>query len=50
MTEGGLTDPPPFLYNEKVNKWKCGRVVYGTCLENKQRESVRGFKSYHFRW
>lgn len=24
-------------------------LVYGTCLENKQPERVRGFKSYYFR-
>jgi hypothetical protein len=29
--------------------WKCGRVVEGTCLENKHGESHRGFESYHFR-
>lgn len=29
--------------------WRNGRVVEGTCLENKQGESSRGFKSYFLR-
>ena len=29
--------------------WRNGRVVEGTCLENKQGESPRGFKSYFLR-
>ena len=50
MPTGGLTRPPDLLYNMEVNKWKCVRVVEGTCLENKHGESHRGFESYHFRW
>ena len=29
--------------------WRNGRVVEGTCLENKQSESSRGFESYFLR-
>ena len=37
------------VFSGTVASWKRGRAAEGTCLENRSRETCRGFESYRFR-